>query len=82
MNPEESEVFDLLVEAWNKFVKLPIQHPIDQQDFQAGIRSLQNLLLARCGVREMGWSYTSDGARIANVNLHIRHDSESDSGAD
>lgn len=47
MTPEEKEILDLLGEAWNKYVKLKPTHPMDKEEFCAGIHMAQKTLSMR-----------------------------------
>jgi len=47
MTNEELTIIDFLADAYNKFVKLPIQHPMDQDEFCRGIHILQRHIMAR-----------------------------------
>ncbi|TJW14333.1 MAG: hypothetical protein E5W82_10160 [Mesorhizobium sp.] len=47
MTPAEQEVLIALVNAWNKFVDLPIEHGDDLTEFRHGIHSLQHIVLMR-----------------------------------
>ncbi len=51
----DSEKFALaaLVEAWNAFVKLPVEHPDDLTEFRHGIHRLQEKILARSTRRQI-----------------------------
>lgn len=53
LTPEEIEVANLLGQAWNAFVKLPIVHHADRIDFEYAIRLAQNIVLARSGLRDL-----------------------------
>lgn len=44
MNKKEIKIMNHLVDAWNEFVKLDIQHPDEQRDFADGIHKCQYLL--------------------------------------
>lgn len=44
---QEHEVLAALVEAWNAFLELPIQHGDDITEFRHGIHRLQEKVLAR-----------------------------------
>lgn len=50
--PDERAVIDALVEAWNRFLTLPVEHPDDQLEFRQAIHAAQTLVLARPGRRE------------------------------
>lgn len=40
----ERAVLDLLAEAWNAYTKLPIQHPMDRQEFAFYVHGCQGLV--------------------------------------
>ena len=52
LTPEEKEILDLTVEAWNKFVGLEIQHPADLDDFYRAIHDIQRIVAMRALRRE------------------------------
>lgn len=41
---DEEKAINLSVELWNAFVALPVQHPVDQQDFCDAIHTIQRIL--------------------------------------
>lgn len=47
MNDEEREVMNFLIEAHNKYTKLPRTHPSDIYEWTQAIHRLQDLLSAR-----------------------------------
>jgi hypothetical protein len=47
LTPEEHEVMVHLVEAWNAFLNLPIQHGDDITEFRHGVHRLQEKVLSR-----------------------------------
>lgn len=47
MTPDEREVFDRLVAAWNAFTRLPVEHADDNDEFRHGIHVLQRQIMAR-----------------------------------
>jgi len=51
MKPEEKEVLNKLAEAFNMFSNLPIQHPMDIQEFCSKIHDLQRIVMAREAIR-------------------------------
>ncbi len=53
MPKDEKVVLEALAEAWNNFLKLPSQHPWDQQEFMHAIHQAQNIVLSRAGMREL-----------------------------
>ena len=57
LDKQEGEIMDLLVEAWNKYIKLNKQHPNEIDEFAIGIHSCQHLLGIRILRRDypLGW---------------------------
>ena len=53
VSADEEHVARLLGEAWDAFVRLPIEHPADRRDFEAAIHAAQALVLARAGRRQV-----------------------------
>lgn len=53
MTDQEKKVLELTKDVWNDFLKLPEQHKDDEHDFRFHIHALQNIVLAREGVRAM-----------------------------
>ena len=51
LTDQEAKVAQMLGEAWNEYLKLPIEHPMGQKEFCSAIHACQNIVLARCGVR-------------------------------
>ena len=47
LNDNENEVMDSLVQAWNAYVALPIQHTDDIDEFRSSLHRLQHLLMIR-----------------------------------
>ena len=47
MTDNEREIIDLLVETWNKFLELPVEHPDQVTEFRYGIHNLQNQVGSR-----------------------------------
>ena len=48
---QEAVVVGLLAEAWNEFLKLRTEHPMEQSEFCTAIHSCQDKILARGGRR-------------------------------
>ena len=51
LTDQEAKVAQMLGDAWNEYLKLPIEHPMGQNEFCSAIHACQNMVLARCGVR-------------------------------
>jgi hypothetical protein len=51
MTDKEQKVLDLTAEAWNSFLQLPEYNEDDVADFRFHIHAIQNMVLAREGVR-------------------------------
>lgn len=47
ITPEERNVIDKLAEAFNAFVKLPILHPMEREEFCHAIHAAQTIVMAR-----------------------------------
>ncbi len=52
MNECEKKVLDHLVDAWNEFVKLPVMHPDDNDEFRHSFHNLQRIIGIRALRRE------------------------------
>lgn len=50
---QEAKVVGILAEAWNEYMKLPIEHPMAQQEFCTAIHECQDKVLARGGRRSL-----------------------------
>jgi hypothetical protein len=60
LNDQEGEVMDALVEAVNKYAKLPRQHPDDLNFFVDAIHQCQMILAMRVVRRDHpGWTVKS-----------------------
>lgn len=57
LTDEDGKVMDLLIEAWDKYIKLPEQYPTEIDEFGQGIHICQNLLAIRIARRfyPKGW---------------------------
>lgn len=51
---DEETVLQLLGEAWNKFIKLPVEHHADKAEMTLAIHAAQNIILSRVGLRSTG----------------------------
>lgn len=49
----EEDVIGHLVDAWNAFLKLPVEHPDDTTEFRHAIHAAQREILSRSGRREI-----------------------------
>lgn len=52
MTDKEKAVIQALIEAWNRYIELPNEHPDDHTEFRHGIHRLQEKIMARPGRRE------------------------------
>ena len=55
LTDQERRVLSLLAEAWNEFLKLPSQHPMEQHEFCHAIHQAQQKVMIRPVVRAEGW---------------------------
>lgn len=53
LTDQEAKVAQMLGDAWNEYLKLPLEHPMGQSEFCSAIHACQNMVLARCGVRAL-----------------------------
>ena len=53
LTDQEAKVARMLGDAWNEYLKLPVEHPMGQSEFCSAIHACQNIVLARCGVRAL-----------------------------
>lgn len=53
MTADEKRVIDLLGEAWNAFLKLPIQHADDVPDMRGAIHDAQRIVMSRPAYRQI-----------------------------
>lgn len=51
MNPQEEACLGLLVDAWNAFVALPVEHPCEREEFMRAVHAAQHILMARPELR-------------------------------
>lgn len=59
LTPAETAALAKLVEAWNAFVSLPVEHPDGTEEFRHGIHALQCQIMAR----PMGRALAAQGER-------------------
>jgi len=56
LTADERIVLEILAQAWNQFVELPVIHPQDQVEFMQAIHRAQNIVMSRVVMRqELGW---------------------------
>lgn len=60
LTDEEQRVYDSLVETWNAYSFLPVQHSAEQQEFSQAINRCQELIAIRIARRTYpdGWPCT------------------------
>lgn len=51
LTDQEAKVAQLLADAWKEYLKLPIEHALEQHEFCMAIHQAQDMVLARCGRR-------------------------------
>lgn len=57
LTEKEQAIMDHLVDAWNEFIKLPVQHPSDISEYRTATHTLEMLLAMRVVRREYeGWT--------------------------
>lgn len=55
MTEEERQAIALLCQAWNAYIKLPVQHPMHDTEMAGYIHSAQRLIMSRPTARTEGW---------------------------
>jgi hypothetical protein len=55
LTPDEQKVLDLLAEAHNVYVTLPVEHPMHHQEWAMDLHRLQRLVMSRPTARTYGW---------------------------
>ena len=60
MTPEEIAAFEASVELAKRMLALPTLHPMEREEICHDIHKLQMRLLARSGLRALGWPETDD----------------------
>ncbi len=60
LTPAEVEAFTKLAEAASLILKLPVLHPMEREEVCHDIHHLQMRILARPGLRVLGWPNTTD----------------------
>ena len=53
LTDQEATVVQMLAAAWNEYLKLPIEHSMDRQEFCTAVHRCQDMVLARSGRREL-----------------------------
>ena len=51
LTKEEEEILMLTEEIWNRFLALPINHPMEQSEMQSKIHDIQRMIISRPGFR-------------------------------
>ncbi|TBL68164.1 hypothetical protein [Hafnia alvei] len=53
LTAEEQQVAQILGDAWNQFLALPVEHPAGRDEFCRAIHHCQSLVLARPAIRAL-----------------------------
>lgn len=56
LTEQEAKVATMLGDAWNEFLALPVEHPMQQAEFCTAIHRCQDMVLARSGRRALNQS--------------------------
>ena len=51
LTKEEEEILMLTEEIWNRFLALPINHPMERDEMAIKIHDIQRMIIARPGFR-------------------------------
>lgn len=49
----EALIVGMLAGVWNEYLKLPVEHPMDREEFCRAIHACQDKILARPGRRDI-----------------------------
>lgn len=75
MIEQELRALDLLAQAWNTFIELPVLHHADREEFGRAIHAAQNIILAREGLRTTDvMRLKTDDRAIIDIALHEASD--------
>ena len=50
---DEIRITEMLGRVWNEYLMLPVEHPMDRDEFCRAIHVCQDMVLARSGRREI-----------------------------
>jgi hypothetical protein len=50
---DEIRITEMLGRVWNEYLVLPVEHPMDRDEFCRAIHACQDMVLSRSGRREM-----------------------------
>ena len=53
LTAQEADLANLLGEVWNRYIELPVQHPMERDEFCRAVHACQDIVLARCGQRAL-----------------------------
>lgn len=56
LTDDEQTVLDLLSQAWDQFLKLPVQHPMHQSEMCSALHACQRIVMCRVVERQEGWT--------------------------
>lgn len=71
LTAEEQQVAQILGDAWNQFLTLPVEHPAGRDEFCRAIHHCQNMVLARPAIRalaEKGQGYKGQNNKQEKSN--------------
>lgn len=51
LTQEEKEILRLTEEVWNRFLELPIHHPMEMNEMAIKIHDIQRMIISRPGFR-------------------------------
>ena len=51
LTKEEEEILRLTEEIWNRFLELPINHPMEKDEMAIKIHDIQRMIISRPGFR-------------------------------
>lgn len=51
LTQEEEEILRLTEEVWNRFLELPINHPMEMNEMAIKIHDIQRMIISRVGLK-------------------------------
>lgn len=53
LTEQEARVARLLGDLWNEYLQLPVEHPMEREEFCKAVHVCQDIVLSRCGRRAL-----------------------------
>lgn len=74
MTEQELDVLEKSRELWDEFLKLPVIHPDDQNEFRLHLHAIQNIVMARTAMKAMSYKMNERwGGEPLNTSKNALH---------